>query len=106
MELVSYSTGGVRTAFGLYLNSDVGDLHEDVVCEDRSSENSEPKLASNHFDAGARTKGPRYSWSAPAASYGGLRGVGNSSEHGLHYFLLTEEIELEIETKSIHNLES
>ena len=106
MDLVSYSKGGVRAASGLHLHDDVSDLHEDVVGKDQSSERSEPKLASYHFDAGAGTKGPRKSWRAPAASYGGLRGVGNSSEHGLHYFLLTEEIELEIETKSIHNLES
>ena len=32
-----------------------------------------------------------------------LGDVGNFSEHGLHYFLLTEEIELVFEPKSTHN---
>ena len=92
-------------ALGLCLHYNVDDLNEYVIGDDGSSQQTQPELTSDYLDAGAGSERPRGSGLASSAVDGGLGAIGNLLQHGLHDFLLTEQVKVAVGAESRHNLE-
>ena len=92
-------------ALSLCLHYNVDNLNEYFIRNDGPTQHTQPELASNYLDAGAGSERPRGSGLASSAVDGGLGAVGNLLEHGLHDFLLTEQVKIAVEAESRHDLE-